>query len=312
MVKKIPKNHYDIVTFGGAVIDTFLNTDVPEESGKICYESGSKILIKELRFDVGGGGTNTAVAFSRLGFKTGYIGKLGKDANAYKVLECLKNEKVSFLGKQDSKFITGYSVILDSREHERTILTYKGANDQIKLNEISPFTSDWLYMSSLLEISFKTQIELAKKLYKQGTRIAFNPSQYIIENHNLSPILTICDVLILNKDEAKLLTKSDSDDIKVLLKLIHDTYHSKKVVITDTKAPAGCYDGISYEFITPHKNIKVLERTGAGDAFASGFVAGLMAKKPLKYCMELALKESESVLTHYGAKNNLIKMKLKK
>src|SRR3989338_6409021 len=128
----VAKNHFDIVTFGGAVIDTFLNTNVPEESGKICYESGSKILIKDLRFDVGGGGTNTAVAFSRLGFKTGYIGKLGKDTNADKILDCLKNEKITFLGKQDPKFMTGYSVILDSRKHERTILTYKGANNQIK------------------------------------------------------------------------------------------------------------------------------------------------------------------------------------
>jgi len=305
------KNHFDIVTFGGAVIDTFLNTDVPEDSGKICYESGSKILIKDLRFDVGGGGTNTAAAFSRFGFKTGFIGKLGKAANAHKVLDCLKNEKITFLGTQDPKFMTGYSVILDSREHERTILTYKGANDHVKLSDIKPFTSDWLYLSSLLEESFTTQITLAKKLYKQGTRIAFNPSQYLITNHNLSPLLTICDVLILNKEEAQLLTKNNSDDIKVLFKSIHDM-HPKKVVITDTMRPAGVYDGSNYEFITPHKNVKVVERTGAGDAFASGFVAGCMAKKPLKYCMDLALRESESVLKYFGAKNNLLKMKLRK
>ena len=80
---------FDIVTFGSAVVDVFVNTDVAEKNSSISYPVGEKILIKELKFDIGGGGTNTAVAFSRLGFKTGCICKLGGDENGREILEML-------------------------------------------------------------------------------------------------------------------------------------------------------------------------------------------------------------------------------
>jgi ribokinase len=60
----------------------------------------------------------------------------------------------------------------------------------------------------------------------------------------------------------------------------------------------------------PHK-IKVVERTGAGDAFASGFVAGRVVGKTIPECLKLGLEEGESVLRHFGEKNNLIRRKLK-
>ena len=60
----------------------------------------------------------------------------------------------------------------------------------------------------------------------------------------------------------------------------------------------------------PHK-IKVVERTGAGDAFASGFVAGQIANKTIEQSLALGLKESEAVIKYFGSKNNLLKMKLK-
>ena len=60
---------YDIITFGSAVVDVFIHTDVAEKKQKICYPVGGKILINKLQFEIGGGGTNTAVAFSRFGLK---------------------------------------------------------------------------------------------------------------------------------------------------------------------------------------------------------------------------------------------------
>lgn len=300
---------FDVITFGSAVVDVFVDTDLPEQKKQMCYPIGEKMLIKNLRFDVGGGGTNTAVAFSRLGLKTGIIGKIGKDSNGKAILENLKKEKIKFLGKIDKKEITGYSIVLDSRQHNRTILTYKGANNKLDLKEISIKKSKtkWLYLTSLLDKSLKTQIKLAKKLSKQGTKIAFNPSSYLIKRKNLSSLLKICDVLVFNKEEAQMLTKKSKE--KDLLKAVRK-FGPKIVVITDKNKKAYAYDGEKKYSITPHK-IKVIERTGAGDAFAAGFVAGQIAGLNLKKSLELGLAEGESVLRHFGAKNNLLKRKLK-
>ena len=77
---------YDIITVGGATLDVFVKTE--QEIRKhlnhldLCYRVGEKILVKNLLLKTGGGGTNTAVAFARLGLKTGFIGVVGKDDHA--------------------------------------------------------------------------------------------------------------------------------------------------------------------------------------------------------------------------------------
>lgn len=292
---------FDVICFGSATIDVFVNTDLREKDNLVSYPVGSKILIKNLKFDIGGGGTNTATAFSRLGFKTGYLGKIGSDNNGKEILKLLRKEGIVFLGKI-GKELTGYSIILDSREHDRTILTYKGINDELSLEEFDYkiLETNWLYFSSLLGKSFETQKRLAKFFINKGAKLAFNPSEYLIKNYNINEILRLTSILILNKEEAQLLTR-EKDLLSGLNKL-----GSKTVVITNKDKLISCYDGKKKYFLKPHK-IKVVERTGAGDAFASGFVAGFMKNKPILECLKFGLKESESVIQHFGAKNNLLR-----
>jgi ribokinase len=304
---------FNVVSFGSAVMDVFVGTDVSEKKNFISYPVGGKILIKDLKFDVGGGGTNTGVAFSRLGLKTGCICEFGRDENGRRILELLKKEKVKFLGKVVEGELTGYSVILDSKGGDRTILTYKGANDEVSLSDIRRFRAKWLYFSSLMGKSFETQKKLAEIMKKRGTKIAFNPSSYQIKNMNLKPLLKLTDVLVLNKEEAEMLVKSESKGEKEGKDLLKELYNLTGgiVVITDKDKLISCYDGFKKYFLVPHKNVKVVERTGAGDAFASGFVAGQIVGKSIQESLELGLKESESVIRYFGAKNNLIRMKLK-
>lgn len=299
---------FDIVSFGSAIIDTFVETDIDKKTHTFSYPVGSKILIEETRTDVGGGGTNTATAFSRLGLKTGCICKVGNDMQGSEILELLKKDKITHLCKV-GKGKTGFSVILDSSGNDRTVLTFKGESNNVVTKDILLFSTDWLYFSSLLGKSFKTQVWLAKKMSKNGTKVAFNPSEYQIKKMDIKDLLSITNVLILNKEEAALLSNKynlTGEPIKSLTKL-----GPKVVVITDRDKIAYAYDGEKVHSITPHK-IKVVERTGAGDAFASGFVAGLIVGYSIDKCLELALKEGESVLQRLGAKRKLLKMNLKR
>lgn len=303
---------FDIVSFGSAVIDVFIHTDVAEKKGFMNYKVGEKMLIKDLKFDVGGAGTNTSVAFARLGLKAGCISELGDDANGNKILDLLHKERVKFLGKIVDRELTGYSAILDSKGGDRTILTYKGANDEISMSDIRKFKTKWLYLSSLLGKSFDTQEALAFRLKGKGVKIAFNPSSYQIKNLNLTKLLKLTDILILNKEEARmLLDKEGNKKEKDLLKGLHELTKGI-IVITDKNKLISCFDGSKKYFLTPHSNIKVVERTGAGDAFASGFVAGQVVGLSVDESLKLGLKESENVIQYFGAKNNLIRMNLKK
>lgn len=305
---------FDIITFGSNVIDAFVFTEIKNKKNFICYELGSKILIEDLKFDIGGGGVNTAVAFSRLGLKTGYIGKIGNKDFGYRVLKILNEEKIKFLGSIDNNHINGFSVILDSVDKSRTILTYKGVNDTIDYEDlkIKKIKTKWIYLTSLMSKSFETQKKISFELHNKGTKIVFNPSEYLIKKKDLTELLRICEILILNKEEAKLLSNKYKIKEKNILMALN-SLGPKIIVITDKDKETKCYDSYSKRFysIIPHK-IKVIERTGAGDAFGSGFVAGMVCGLSINDCLKLGLKESESVIKYFGARNHLIKMNLKK
>jgi len=295
---------FDIVTFGSAVVDVFVSTSANEKNNLICYPVGEKILINDLKFDIGGGATNTSVAFSRLGLRTGCICKIGEDDNGGRILRLLNEEKIKFLGKTSKKGATGYSVILNSREKGRTVLTFKGVNNDISPEDIAKFETKWIYCSSSIGKSLETQKRLINSLKKKGVNFAFNPSSYLIRKNNIKELLKACNILILNKEEAQMLAKKD------LLVELHKLIDKEGiVVITDKNNLISCYDGKKKYFLKPNK-VKVVERTGAGDAFASGFVAGIIAKKTIPESLKLGLKESESVIRYFGAKNKLIRKNL--
>jgi len=305
---------YDIITVGSATVDVFANTKSELikiktsscEEDLIAYPSGSKILIKELRFTTGGGGTNTAVSLARLGHKVAYLGSLGNDENGKRILDLLKKEKVDFIGVR-RKEITGYSIILDSIEHDRTILTYKGANNKLKFSSINQkkLKTKWFYFSSMISESFKTLEKLVEFAEKNKIKITFNPSTYLVKKgkNYLKKILIRTTILILNNEEASLL--AGKNNVKVMLKELYKL-GPEIIVITDGKKSINAYDGKNIYALMPNK-MRVVESTGAGDAFASSFLSGMIKKNDIEFALKVGLANSESVITHPGAKNKLLK-----
>jgi len=274
----------------------------------LAYPLGAKILVNELHFEIGGGGTNTAVSFSRLGLKTGYLGKIGRDNSGIQIFNLLHREKIEFLGNFGEK--AGYSVILDSQNSDRTILTYKGCNDDFKFKEINKknLKTKWFYFSSMTKNSLKALVELSKFAKTNKIKVAFNPSGYLLLEgiSHLKQILENTDILVLNLQEAKILSsKEEINDMLVHLKKQTKLY----VVITDGKNGCWCYDGNKILHAEPLKNIKIVETTGAGDAFASAFTAGIMQNISVEKSLKMGMIQSESVIKYRGAKNILLSKK---
>jgi ribokinase len=304
---------HDIVTLGSATVDVFVKTRKPQivkhrQHEDVCYAIGEKVLVEDLHVDTGGGGTNTAVAFSRLGLKTGWVGKLGRDLHAKTVLDEMKREKVNAMVSHGTG-MTGYSVILTGLEHDRTILAYKGVNDQLSATDVpwKKLGTKWLYLSAMLGKSFDTLVKAAQFAKQNNIKYAFNASMYLARQgvKALRPIIKDCDVLVLNREEAQALLGTQEKCRDMLPEL---QKYAKIAVITDGPRPAHAYNGIEHYEITP-PDIKVIETTGAGDAFASGFVAGLMVKKDIAPALQWAMAESCSVIQHIGAKQKLLTRK---
>ncbi len=305
---------YDVITVGSATIDVFAKTQSElvkiktdkEEETLIAYPSGTKILITGLNFHTGGGGTNTAVSFARLGLKTAFLGKLGNDRNAQVVLDELKSESIDFIGVR-GKIQTGYSVVLDSIEDDRTILTYKGANSNLKFSEIDKrlINAKWFYFSSMVGPSYKTLERLAVYAKRKDIKVAFNPSSYLCKNGTgfLRNLLSNVELLILNREEAEYLV-GHNPEIELLKSLA--VLGPRTIIITDGRNGASGYDRQYYYHIKANR-VKIMETTGAGDAFASGLLAGLIYKGSLEFGFNMGMANASSVIRHLGAKNRLLK-----
>ncbi|MFT4326200.1 MAG: carbohydrate kinase family protein [Candidatus Woesearchaeota archaeon] len=313
---------YDVVAFGSATVDMFVDTYDRKHISKmqkkmdyehmIAYPIGDKIIINNLDISIGGGGTNTAVTFKRFDLSTAYCGCLGNDYYGIVIKDFLERENIVFLG-HTARERTGTSVILDSIKHDRTILTYKGANNKLSYTKLdkNALSAKLFYFSSLIEGSFETQLKLFSFAKKNGIVVAFNPSSYQSEQgKKLWSSLAYVDYLILNKEEAQLLLVNETPHVKELLEGLFAKLKKKNgvVIITDGKEGAFAFDGTIF-YKVPPRDIEVVESTGAGDAFASGFVASYLKSKDMEFSLKMGAANAESVITHSGAKEKILTRK---
>ncbi len=305
---------HDVVTLGSATLDVFLETEkntavMQPIDGRdqpfITYRSGEKILIRHLQFEVGGGGTNTAVCFAKLGLQTAYLGNVGNDRNGDSVLANLRDAHVDFIGTR-SDDLTNYSVVLESTLlKDRTILVYKGASEHLLYSAAPSAMCKLLYVSSLAGESFRTALRLMEKLHREGTKIAVNPSNYQIENNkaDVLSMLALADIVVLNFEEATALVGTGSE--RELLERLHNLGPTI-AVITNGKKGVAASDRTTFCRANPAANIAVKETTGAGDCFASTFVAALLYGQALEDAIRWGLCNVENHIQHIGAKAGLL------
>lgn len=323
---------FDIITIGGATRDIIFCTEngkIIKTSDPLCqkllgFEYGAKLAIKNAHFTFGGGAQNIAIAFSRLGLKTAIISRIGNDDNGKLILENLKKEKVNFKFVQiDSKFPSGLSLfICGEKAKDHLAFCYRGANDHLTFSNSSLISdSKWLYLSSLSGKWQEILKEITKILESKNSKLklAWNPGQAQLKAgiFKLKKILDFTEVLFLNKDEAMELVQSsfsknsrkmEKEKLSYIKYLLIFLKHRgpKKVIITQGKKGAWFYDGKKFYF---HQSSgqKPVETTGAGDAFGSGFVAGLIIYDDnIKKALDLAIKNSGSVVQKYGAEQGLL------
>lgn len=304
---------YDIVAIGSATLDQFADTDseliridTPTVHEKlIAFPLGSKILIRKLELATGGGGTNCAVSLARLGLKTAYLGKIGSDGNGDFVLHALAAEGIDFIGPRAGT--TGTSIILNSFAHDRTILAYKGANNDLQPQEVQPLQTRWVYLSSMLEQSFVTVTDL---ICQGDFRVAFNPSNYQAElgYRALSRLIDRVEILVMNLEEACKFLGRDHRQPPPAQELLRDmtTLPPRIFVITDAGEGVHVCDRQHYYRAFPAPELTVVETTGAGDALASTFTAAIVQGEPVPQAIHLAMTNAESVLQYRGAKEKLL------
>lgn len=246
----------------------------------------------------GGSAANTVYALAKMGFKTGYIGKVGKDITGKHLLKNFSPVNISQIryGKK-----SGTCIVLVN-DSDRLIFVLPNSNDTLRFEEIDldyARNTKFLHLSSFLgELPFETQKKLVKEIPKNACRLSFDPGQCYAERglKALLPIIRHTEVIFPSEGEIKSLTgKNYKEGSQELL-----NYGVK--IVACTRGVKGSYvisKNEEYE-IPADPEIKPVDPTGAGDVYAAGFLAGLLLNLPLKKCGQLATKLAEISITGYG------------
>jgi len=324
-----------VFTIGSATMDVFVECDkanivsVSTKEGTssfMSYPYGSKIDMSNFSSKVGGGGINTAINFSNLGFDTHVIFKIGDDIYSEGIMENFKYSNVKTdCVIQDNTISTGFSIILVSFQGDRTVLANRGANGLIKLEDINfekLKDADWLYIAPLNGESNKVLEPLINFAKNNDIKVCFNAGTTSLKQGfaYMKQILTNAHIVVMNKEEATMCTginvRPDTKEIKYSDTLIHTDIKSmlKKlkikdyqiVVITDGGNGAYAYDGKNYYFC-PLFEAPVVSTLGAGDAFASTFFASLKETNvDIGKSLVYASIQSSAVVSKFGATEGLI------
>lgn len=280
--------------------DPATNTDVEE------FKLGVKLNVDRIVFSTGGGATNAAVTFSRQGLDTSFIGKLGKDIAAQTVITELDSENIdSQLVIYDDRKGTQYSTILLADNGERTVLIYRGVANTHTVHDYKDIDFsqyDWLYVSS-----FGGAMEALDFIFEQakknGVKIAFNPgADELKQADKLKPLLEDVEVLIVNKEEAAQIVIGNNAE-ELLRRLLN---YVPIAIISD--GPNGVFASDKKTIIRAgmYEDVKVTDRTGAGDAFGSGFISHWSQGRSLKDSIVFASANSTSVVTKVGCKAGIL------
>lgn len=309
---------YDIITIGSATRDLFLKSKYFRiiKSGKFftgkaeCFTLGSKIPIEELVFTTGGSGTNTAATFVRQSFKkVAAIVRVGKDLGGRAIIDELKKMKIDTRCVQiDKNDPTAYSVILIAPSGERTILVFRGAGEDLNDKEVNwgAIKARWIYLASLGgNLNFVKKAVGLKKKY--GTKLAWAPGGADLQLgfKKLQPYLKYIDVFSCNQEEAaKLLGISYKKEKKIFQKF--DEVIEGIAVMTRGPRGVSVSDGKYLYKAGIFKNKEIVDRTGAGDAFGSGFVAGLIKTGKIEQAIRSGTANATSVVEYIGAKEGIL------
>ena len=311
-----------ILGIGNAIVDVFVRVDDNFLSNNNLIKSSMKLIqidefenlkniIKIEKIEAGGSVANTMAGIAYLNGNSFFIGKISSDrfGKIYKQSLEKINVHFSYIEKNEN-LATGASIIFITPDSERTMCTYLGISSKLSAEDINEhyikdskliFLEGYLWDKGTTEEMFKKIINLAKK---NNIKIAMSLSDIFCVNRHREDFIKLLqddlDILFGNENEINALTNKKNlfEGIKELQKL------NKLIIIT--RGEKGSLAILKNEMVNCDsvKVDKILDLTGAGDLFASGFLKEYLDKSDIKKCLQTGSELAAKIIQKIGARLN--------
>ncbi len=303
----------DLIAVGDTSRDVF--NVVPDETAYcsidtkecvVAFNYGDKIIVDEIVTTIGGNSANVAVGASRLGLKSALYTQVGDDEIGKSIVEELKREDVNPAYVLTDKGKRSNYTTAISFQGERTLFVYHEPREY-SLPDLD--RSSWVYLSSTGSGFERMHAQVVEYVKRVGAKLAYNPGSHQMKAGMsvMGPVIMHSEIVFLNREEAvRVLGQgySATDDVKKLLSGMI-SLGTKVAVLTD--GPSGSYatDGKCYWncgiFDAP-----IVDRTGCGDAFSTGFTVALSKGLDIPTAMVWGTMESAGVIAKMGPQAGLL------
>lgn len=308
----------DFLAIGDIVVDDFIQLkDVridtkPDEGDRgmdeLCFRFGDKVEFEESKVVYAvGNAANAAISAARLGAKSALLADVGSDELGERNIATLKENGVDTTWMKTHEGMKSNFHYVLRYGPERTILIKHHEYPYALPENIG--TPRYAYFSSVGEHGFPYHEEIAAWLKSNPSiKLAFQPGtlQIKLGYEKLRDLYEATEVFFCNKEEAQSILESTEDDVVSLLKAMHER-GPEVVVITDGKDGAFAYDGEgAYHMPMYPDPAKPVDRTGAGDSFASTFTVALSLGEDIQTALSWGPINSMSVVQYVGAQEGLL------
>lgn len=304
---------FDVIAVGDSTQDIFLKMtdasvqcDLDGHHCRICFDYAEKIPVdQKTSISAVGNAANHAIGIARLKRAAAVYTMVGRDAQGVEATKVFTAEGVDTrYVVADTEHGTNLSMVINYRG-ERTIFVYHEPRAYALPDLVPP---GWIYLTSVSGGGVEklhTQLEQYLAAHPQ-VKLAFNPGTYQLKlgREKLVSLLKRTQLLFLNREESARLTQLPVDDSKALLAGLHGLGATWVVVTDGAKGSYASNGAISWRagiFDGP-----VVERTGAGDAYGSGFLGALLHGKDIPEAMAWGNANSTSVVQYIGAREGLL------
>jgi len=298
---------FDVVGFAAINEDRIRYVDYKVKEAEIfsCEPPGE--LENDDHAFLGGSVVNTLAGLAKFGFSVAALGKLGNDETGNRGEKKLRKYGIEFFGARDEQFNSSVAKIEVGSNKQRKITIYPGSNDRIELDDVNLYIdlirSSNLFHSSTFACAYsvsslKTQIKLAQEANKMSLSFGMlycdllEKEPRLIEN-----LLKVTDILILNKEEIE---KIANVNYKEAAKSLIDKYEIEIIAVT-LGGKGSFVFGRTEEHFIESRPVKVIDTTGAGDAYSAGFLAAYLHEKELSICGIWGNRNAESCIGTKGA-----------
>ena len=306
-----------ILGIGNAIIDVICKVEdsfisknnLTKSTMKLFFDENEfKNLLTNLKIEKtvsGGSVANSIVGISQLGNKTGFIGKISDDKFGSNYEEGLKKEKVEyFYSKKKEELPTGTCLILVTPDSERTMCTFLGTAGKINEKDVSTDAikkSEIIFLEGYLWDEGEPKKAFDKAINK-ANKVAMSLSDlFCVDRHKtnfLNLVKNELDLVFANEGEITSLI-----DAKNFNEVISFGKEIKKhlIVTRGDKGAVSIYNN-RIEEIDSRKDLKIVDLTGAGDLFASGYLHGFINNFSQKECLIKATEMSSKIIQQIGAR----------